>query len=146
MKKQSAHGGLTSIQVWCGHLEDCVRGHLQRVLHTLLKDEVPGWCRAPLLSSGHELSAVAELLFDQPGVRYRSVICKYRVLSHLIPVTSGLFQFQRTGPFAEPEEFFCERPHQPFCIGVVLGVVVTGERLRDTQAAQAFRKATGFAC
>lgn len=49
------------------------------------------------------------------------------------PSDERLFQFQRTGPFAEPEEFFFEHPHQPLCIDVAPGVVVPGECLRDAQ-------------
>ena len=56
------------------------------------------------------------------------------------PSDERLFQFQRTGPFAEPDEFFFERPHKMFCIGVALVVVVSGECLRDAQIGTGLQK------
>lgn len=44
-----------------------------------------------------------------------------------------MFQLQRTGPLAEPEQLFLESPHEPFCIRVLLRVVVTGEGPGDAQ-------------
>ena len=51
----------------------------------------------------------------------------------LNPCGERLFQLQRTGPLAEPEQLFLEGPHEPFRIRVPLRVVVTGEGLGDTQ-------------
>ena len=48
-----------------------------------------------------------------------------------------MFQLQRTGPLAEPEQLFLESPHEPFCIRVPLRVVVTGEGLGDAQGRRA---------
>lgn len=58
----------------------------------------------------------------------------------LDPSDARLFQFQRTGPFAEPEEFFCERPHKPFCIDIALGVLVNACAM--PRMVHALRKAT----
>jgi len=60
----------------------------------------------------------------------------------VVPLDPGdehLFQLQRAGPLAEPDQLFLERPHEPFRLGVPLRVVVAGEGLRD---AAAFMKAT----
>lgn len=95
-----------------------------------------------LLSSGHELSAVASLMrlldlarcpIPERGMQIPRVV-------PFDPSGERLFQCHRTGPFAEPEEFFFERPHQPFGLGVALGVVVARERLRDPERRTRFHE------
>ncbi len=51
----------------------------------------------------------------------------------LDPGSERLFQLQRAGPIADPDQLFLERSYEPFRIRVALRVVIAGEGLRDTQ-------------
>ena len=52
----------------------------------------------------------------------------------VVPLDPGcqrLLQLDGAGPLPEPQEFFLERPHHPFRVGIALGIVVAGEGLRE---------------
>lgn len=92
-------------------------------------------CSAPHLSSGHEVSAVAGSMFLFDLTR-RSIPVGQMQISRVIPIDprrQDKVQFQETRPLTEPEEFFLQRPHEPFRVSVPFRVVVTRKCLRDPE-------------
>ncbi len=62
------------------------------------------------------------------------------------PRRQGMFQLQGARPLAEPEEFFRQRPHEPFRVRVPFRVVVTRKRLHDPERRAGLHEGNRLLC